>query len=598
MTKQQQRIDLFRKLKSKKLLKAEDNSDVTFFDYYDTYFGDQNGFEDLYNIVISELDIRDEDNNPMEKNYFYQNFACDLPWAKKNQYCIANKYSKKWSADSCVPTYAQENDGTITMDSSYKIGEKYYYPNGDVLNKSAQKIGTYQCVDGEPKFTSVAASTAPQQAEKTTWASCVTARKDIRYNENNTTATYTSSIENVGVVTLNLNGSFTATGSLYPNGGVWSCTNTGKIFLDYPTKTQQSSTTKPKFEWRKTSATPETITKGEIVKYGMTGDIVYQIQRMLANSGYGEFSKSGKPDGKFGNRTRNMVIKFQTDNGITPAQGNVGPKTWAKLTQTSTITPAEISAPKEFPTQQSQTEPIQSSESPQGQKENYMKNINNIIKENLVEAKEQKKKNLQETRIIDTRFKIIVESDKIKTKEDLDDVLIEILYEMVYLHNQGFEGNLIAESVDGVFGVLSNLFKGSSSSILDTFKERGVKYIMSHLGLSGNGFLENFLITAIGNTSLADVPKLFTDCNFLTKKIAESIPEAYLRKLEYEKGMGNIFMDAVRNSLYDVIRNSDFAHRIESGISGIICPLVEKMSGSFAKKLGTMKSSLIGNTQA
>ncbi len=414
---------------------------------------------------------------------------------------------------------------------------------------------------------------------------------------------YQSSTPGIGTVYLYEDGDFSTENSTrFPNGGVWKCTNTGKIFLNdkgqsNAGESKQSAKPKPSFDWKTTLATPENVENGELIKVGMYGAIVKQIQQLLINNGFKDISKSGVVDGKFGNRTKNMVMSFQKANGLS-ADGIVGPKTWDALKVPKNTKPVEVLAPKELPIPEPQPEPIQTREMPQGQKENYMKNINNIIKENLVEAKQQKKKILQESKIIDTRFKIIVESDKLKTKEDLDEVLIEILYEMVYLHNQGFDGNLIAESVDGVFGVLSNLFKGGSSSILDTFKERGVKYIMSHLGLSGNGYLENFLITAIGNTSLSDVPKLFTDCNFLTKKIAESIPEAYLRKLEYEKGMGNVFMDAVRNSLYDVIRNSDFAHRIESGIAGIICPLVEKMSGSFAKKLGTMKSSLIGNTQA
>ncbi len=115
------------------------------------------------------------------------------------------------------------------------------------------------------------------------------------------------------------------------------------------------------------------------------------------------------------------------------------------------------------------------------------------------------------------------------------------------------------------------------------------------LGIEDNNFLKNFLITALGNTDLKDVPKLFTECEFLTRKIAESVPEAYLRQLEYEKGMGGDFMDYVRNSLYDVIKQSDFADKIESKISGIVCPLVERMSSKFTEQLGTMKSSLISN---
>jgi hypothetical protein len=142
---------------------------------------------------------------------------------------------------------------------------------------------------------------------------------------------------------------------------------------------------------------------------------------------------------------------------------------------------------------------------------------------------------------------------------------------------------------------LGNLFGGTTNAVIELFKEKGVKFILEKLGIEDNNFLKNFLITALGNTDLKDVPKLFTECEFLTRKIAESVPEAYLRQLEYEKGMGGDFMDYVRNSLYDVIKQSDFADKIESKISGIVCPLVERMSSKFNEQLGTMKSSLISN---
>jgi hypothetical protein len=192
---------------------------------------------------------------------------------------------------------------------------------------------------------------------------------------------------------------------------------------------------------------------------------------------------------------------------------------------------------------------------------------------------------------------MIVESSESNSKEDLDNILVDILSEMIYLHRQGFDNKLISENVEGTFNVLSTLFK-MGSPVIDTFKEKGVEFILNKLGLDENSYLKNFLITTLGNVNLMDVPKLFTDCDFLTKKISESIPEAYLRQLEYEKGMGGVFMDGIRNSLYDVIRNSDFADKISHSISGIICPLVEKMTGKFEKHFEGMKSNLIGNIQA
>ena len=222
-------------------------------------------------------------------------------------------------------------------------------------------------------------------------------------------------------------------------------------------------------------------------------------------------------------------------------------------------------------------------------------NLKGIIKENLIKTQENKNRLLQESNIVKTRLNIILEGKTFKTKKQVDDVYVTILSEMIYLHKQGFNEDIIAENVDSVFGALGNIFGTGINGVIETFKERGVNYILEKLGLSKNNFLKNFLITSLSNTDIKDVPKLFSDCNFLTKKIAESIPEAYLRKLEYEKGMGNIFMDTVRNSLYDVIKNSDFADKVESKISGIVCPLVQRMTGKFSDHLSGMKSSLISN---
>jgi hypothetical protein len=221
--------------------------------------------------------------------------------------------------------------------------------------------------------------------------------------------------------------------------------------------------------------------------------------------------------------------------------------------------------------------------------------LKNTIKKNLIETKEVKKQVLTESMIVKNRFNFILESNKIKNKKDLDKVFVTILTEMVHLHKQGFDNSIIEENVSSVFNVLGNLFGGTTNAVIELFKEKGVKFILEKLGIEDNNFLKNFLITALGNTDLKDVPKLFTECEFLTRKIAESVPEAYLRQLEYEKGMGGDFMDYVRNSLYDVIKQSDFADKIESKISGIVCPLVERMSSKFTEQLGTMKSSLISN---
>jgi hypothetical protein len=222
------------------------------------------------------------------------------------------------------------------------------------------------------------------------------------------------------------------------------------------------------------------------------------------------------------------------------------------------------------------------------------------IKKTLVETKENKKRLIQESKIVKTRFNIILESSKLKSKKDINDVLINVLIEMVYLDKQGFNDKVIAENASSVFNVIGNLLGGSTNSVIEAFREKGVKYILGQLGLGDNSALRNYMTTALENTDLKDVPKLFSDCDFLTKKISEAVPESYLRQLEMEESMGGEFSDIVKKTLHGVIKDSDFSDRLETRIHSVICPLVDKMSSKFGDKLNGMKSSLIAqpkNTQ-
>ncbi len=68
------------------------------------------------------------------------------------------------------------------------------------------------------------------------------------------------------------------------------------------------------------------VTVGALSKIGSTGSEVSQIQTRLKQWGY----YNGAVDGIFGTQTRNAVIKFQKNNGLTP-DGIVGSQTLAAI---------------------------------------------------------------------------------------------------------------------------------------------------------------------------------------------------------------------------------------------------------------------------
>jgi hypothetical protein len=70
------------------------------------------------------------------------------------------------------------------------------------------------------------------------------------------------------------------------------------------------------------------------LRKGDSGDEVKALQERLNALGY----DCGEADGVFGTRTKNAVVRFQTDHQLDP-DGVVGRKTWAAL---DSIQPAEI----------------------------------------------------------------------------------------------------------------------------------------------------------------------------------------------------------------------------------------------------------------
>ena len=175
-------------------------------------------------------------------------------------------------------------------------------------------------------------STNNGNATSTIWKNfpCVTSKKDFK---DGATFTYTSTLTDFGVVTLNPNGTFTSTGTR--NKGVFSCTKTGRIFLDdaktaTPDSSSGSSVTN-------TNLTASDLTGGQSVGIGMKGKIVGDIQNLLIKLGYVNVSKDNKADSNFGRRTKKMVEDFQSLNGLVPPDGIVGKDTWAKLNDPAAV---------------------------------------------------------------------------------------------------------------------------------------------------------------------------------------------------------------------------------------------------------------------
>jgi hypothetical protein len=212
--------------------------------------------------------------------------------------------------------------------------------------------------------------------------------------------------------------------------------------------------------------------------------------------------------------------------------------------------------------------------------------LKSLIKENLITLSEEKKtKLLGESKIINVRFEIIKES----STGNKDKLFNNIISEMVYLNNQGFDKELINE---GFWEILGGLFP-STNTIGETFKEYLTKWLIEAIAPGQeNGWIGNIIITSVGNLKIGDITKL-TNCEFTTKLLSKSISEAVVRKFAESKGISGVLADLIRNSMIEQLDSTEFAQKLESGLAHVICPLLGGVSQKMSTVANKMKDKAI-----
>ena len=224
--------------------------------------------------------------------------------------------------------------------------------------------------------------------------------------------------------------------------------------------------------------------------------------------------------------------------------------------------------------------------------EGIEKELKNIIRENLISIQQNKKKVLtEESKIVKNRFKIIGEGRTIKGKKDRIKLSDELINEMVYLSSQGFDKQVINE---GFWEVLSGLFPKGIDSIFDTFKERGIAWLLEKVGLNPDSWLGSVLVTGLGDVDIMDIPKLFSDCNFATKVISKAMAEGTVRQLQQKYASDSPLADILRNTVVEVLSDTELGQKIESALGSVICPLISSISGKMKDAAASITDNAVG----
>ena len=204
--------------------------------------------------------------------------------------------------------------------------------------------------------------------------------------------------------------------------------------------------------------------------------------------------------------------------------------------------------------------------------------LEKIIRKSLIGIKEQKEQKLIVETLVKNRLSMIVEN--VRTIEDFNKLSeskklklsFNLLQELSYLEKNGLlvEGNF-ASILDSIFG---NAFGNITQTLVEPFIEN----ILSGLGLK-DGYIRNFVVSVLTSRP-SEVIKSFHDCKLMTKLIAESIVESIVKTTQEKSGYSSKGYDFIRNTMGDVLRTSDFAQKLESGLETSVCSLFDKFTNN------------------
>ena len=215
--------------------------------------------------------------------------------------------------------------------------------------------------------------------------------------------------------------------------------------------------------------------------------------------------------------------------------------------------------------------------------------LNEMVRKKLLMVKENKTKQLSESKIINSRFNILVEGKEMKTKNDYFNMFESLMVESRYLQSQNFNQDLINESV---MDFLSGIFPGSKRGIWSMAKEYLISYLLKALGVDPNGWIASIIEVSLSNIAIEDIPKLFSDCQFLTDTLVKSLPEAIAKKLLAAQGFDGVFSNIMRNVIVELIYDTKFAEMLKEKLGKEICSKMPELKDKMGSVVDGLKDKI------
>ena len=195
--------------------------------------------------------------------------------------------------------------------------------------------------------------------------------------------------------------------------------------------------------------------------------------------------------------------------------------------------------------------------------------MKSILRKHLLEAEKKKQQDKKDSMIIEKRLSLT--SD-----------IAGLISEVSYLNKQKYNKNLINENL---LDVLSVMFQEDGQKFMETVKKKLGDFLIQKLQYQG--FEQEVLLKAIGDTDVDDVPKLFTDCRFLASKLAEVYTE------DFSGTYLNDMPDVMKDKMTNFVSDSQTKKQLEDSFVDKLCPMMGDINSKMELKLKDIRDNIL-----
>ena len=195
--------------------------------------------------------------------------------------------------------------------------------------------------------------------------------------------------------------------------------------------------------------------------------------------------------------------------------------------------------------------------------------MKSILRKHLLEAEKKKQQDKKDSMIIEKRLSLT--SD-----------IAGLISEVSYLNKQKYNKNLINENL---LDVLSVMFQEDGQKFMETVKKKLGDFLIQKLQYQG--FEQEVLLKAIGDTDVDDVPKLFTDCRFLASKLAEVYTE------DFSGTYLNDMPDFMKDKMTNFVSDSQTKKQLEDSFVDKLCPMMGDINSKMELKLKDIRDNIL-----